>query len=138
MNISSVFGLPFSPKIHCSMYNTWRVAPQLLDHNPCLSNHRRGMPSPSQPCQHVCVCVCVCINMSMCESGGWFMCRWITVHIPTGLYFIYGHICFCVCVDVRRGVTAGLRPAHLSHTRTHTQTRTLLHPLAGLDDEVGE
>lgn len=66
------------------------------------------------------------------------MCRWITVHIPTGLYFIYGHICFCVCVDVRKGVTAGLRPAHLSHTRTHTQTRTLLHPLAGLDDEVGE
>lgn len=62
MNISSVFGLPFSLKSHCSMYNTCSVAPQRLDRNPCPSNHRQSMPSPKPTMPLVFVCVCVCMN----------------------------------------------------------------------------
>lgn len=122
MNISSVFGLPFWPKIHCFMFNTCCITPQLLDHNPCPSNRRRGKPSPIQQRQHD---VCVCVYHHMRFSVAWCSCS-------TCL------LCFYVCTFQceynyeELEVMARLKRAQLAHTCT------LLSPLAGLDDEVVE
>lgn len=50
------------------------------------------------------------------------------------VFYIWTHFFLCACGCEERGYSR----AKTGSSFTHTKTRTLLHPLAGLDDEVGE
>lgn len=122
MNISSVFGLPFWPKIHCFMFNTccssWIITPALL----IAGEANRHLFSNANM-----MCVCACVHRRvrfrvLLDARAW------SARL----------LCFIVCTfrcERNYGeleVVARLKRAQLAHTCT------LHSPPAGLDDEVVE